>query len=140
MPKLYYKYWQKQELLNPYSKHSKFYTSNNLNTYKRQPPSHLSLKNLSNLSDQIGMSIFTHTTIHQNTPRPLWPHNSYTESATYSLSYELFMLFQSVKLSTHFERDADFTISINTLWLHSGIFYRIFLSPIFLYNSANPEK
>ena len=53
MPKLYYKYWQKQELLNPYSKHSKFYTSSNLNTYKRQSPSHLSLKNLSNLSESL---------------------------------------------------------------------------------------
>lgn len=71
IPKLYYKYWQKQELLNPYSKHSKFYTSNNLNTYKRQSPSPFIFEKsfqFIGAPDQIGMSIFTHTTIHQNTP------------------------------------------------------------------------
>lgn len=73
MPKLYYKYWQKQELLNPYSKHSKFYTSNNLNTYKRQSLSPFIFEKsfqFIGVPDQVGMSIFTHTTIHQNTPRP----------------------------------------------------------------------
>lgn len=59
MPKLYYKYWQKQELLNPYSKYSKFYTSNNLNTYKRLSPSPFIFEKsfqFIGVSDQIGLS------------------------------------------------------------------------------------
>lgn len=91
MPKLYYKYWQKQELLNPYSKHSKFYTSNNLNTYKRQSPSHLSLKNLSNLSEPLIKSVCLYLHIPRYTKTrhktPLWLHRINNSNPTHEQTH-----------------------------------------------------